>query len=192
MKTAKKKVISEYDQQAIDFIEATGIKIVKVYTGHQKYFDEDKKRRASFSVTIKRGNKSFNYDFGTSIMDSYEVIGWSKPQDVHRAFCNWRKINHADFKYITIKEHMTEGNGESVDCDNRIRDAKTLPSDYSLLSCMSSDSYCANTFDEWCSDYGCDNDSRKALETYLKCQKIASDINGLFTAKEIDDLQKIQ
>lgn len=34
------------------------------------------------------------------------------------------------------------------------------------------DSSCAeHTFDEWCSEFGYDTDSRKALDTYLKCQE---------------------
>jgi hypothetical protein len=31
----------------------------------------------------------------------------------------------------------------------------------------------AQTFDDWCSNYGYDTDSRKALQIYMDCQEIA-------------------
>ena len=38
-----------------------------------------------------------------------------------------------------------------------------------LIYCILSD-YADETFDDWCSNFGYDTDSRKALETYLECQ----------------------
>lgn len=38
-----------------------------------------------------------------------------------------------------------------------------------LVYCILSD-YTDETFDDWCSNFGYDTDSRKALETYLECQ----------------------
>ena len=30
---------------------------------------------------------------------------------------------------------------------------------------------CSETFESWCSNFGYDTDSRKAMDTYLACQK---------------------
>lgn len=38
-----------------------------------------------------------------------------------------------------------------------------------LVYCILAD-YTDETFDDWCSNFGYDTDSRKALETYLECQ----------------------
>jgi hypothetical protein len=44
----------------------------------------------------------------------------------------------------------------------------------SILACLVQDAVgSSQTFDDWCSDYGYDTDSRKALEIYMACQEIA-------------------
>lgn len=49
---------------------------------------------------------------------------------------------------------------------------KSKPNIDDLLNSMVKDSYALNIgFDEWCLEYGYSNGSRKALETYLACQK---------------------
>lgn len=40
------------------------------------------------------------------------------------------------------------------------------------------------SFDDWCSDFGENPDSRRALDTYLKCQAIARDLRQLFDSEE--------
>lgn len=37
------------------------------------------------------------------------------------------------------------------------------------------------TFSEWCANYGCDDDSRKMLDVYLKCQDNAKKLNKALT-----------
>jgi hypothetical protein len=181
MKTKQK---SEYDLQAEKFVKDTNIEIVKTYTGHRFYFDGDKERRACFHITVKRGNQSFSYDFGQSIMESYLVeteFGFT-----HR---KPRPINQSDLRLKAVNQLLR---GEKS-CDSRIRlyENKVPPSDYSLLSCMSMDSYQSDSFEDWCDNFGYDTDSRKALDTFLKCQKISSDINRFFTDTELEQLQEI-
>jgi hypothetical protein len=72
-----------------------------------------------------------------------------------------------------------------------ILEMKRPPSDYNLLACMSSDSHQSDTFEDWCGEFGYDTDSRKALDTFLKCQKISADINRFFTIDEIEALREI-
>jgi hypothetical protein len=43
-----------------------------------------------------------------------------------------------------------------------------------VLTCLVRDAVgSAQTFDDWCSDYGYDTDSRKALDIYMACQETA-------------------
>ena len=169
MKTETK---TEYDIQAEKFVESTGIKIVKTYTGHRKYFDDDKERRSCWHITVTRGDNAFSYDFGQSIVDSYAAINRE----------GQRMINKSNSYARCIAGHLPHG----------IKEIKRQPSDYSLLACMSMDSYQSDTFEDWCGEFGYDTDSRKALDTFLKCQKISSDINRFFTDAELEQLQDIQ
>lgn len=46
-----------------------------------------------------------------------------------------------------------------------------------VLACLFCDASLANeTFEDWCLNYGYDTDSRKALDTYLQCQKSRKDL----------------
>jgi len=49
-----------------------------------------------------------------------------------------------------------------------------------LCSLIVDSSASSMIFDEWCSDFGYDTDSRKALETYMLCQQIANKVQRLF------------
>lgn len=51
-----------------------------------------------------------------------------------------------------------------------------------VLDCLTSEAASvdsARSFDDWCSEYGCDTDSRKAERTYNACVKQASDLASL-------------
>ena len=95
-------------------------------------------------------------------------------------------------KTITIEYHTGKGHRE---VKGHIR-RKTLPFKCSLaewnnsratspcladlIHCLLLDSSASDqSFAEWCSDCGYDTDSRKALDTYLACQKAGSDLRSI-------------
>jgi predicted urease superfamily metal-dependent hydrolase len=63
------------------------------------------------------------------------------------------------------------------------------PTPYSVLACLQK--YEPGTFENFCSDYGYDVDSRKAYKTYKAVMKEFKNIELLFTAEEIEQLQEI-
>lgn len=69
---------------------------------------------------------------------------------------------------------------------------KGKPTHYDVLSCISSDSYCSDTFTDWCSDMEADTDSRKSLATWKRCRKFAKKINSFFSDDELAALREIQ
>lgn len=59
-----------------------------------------------------------------------------------------------------------------------------------LLSSLAMDSTAeSQSFEDWCSDYGSDTDSRKAFETYTACQKSGKFLRGL-GFKDLDALRE--
>lgn len=112
---------------------------------------------------------------------------------------------HGDRYRVTIKRKVwthtrLDSHGEvrpnsvSFDFWNSYRDSgegKT-PTVYDVLSCISGDVYCADTFEDFCSEFGYDIDSRKAEQTYRRCKILASKLSRFFTDIEIRDLQEIQ
>lgn len=75
-----------------------------------------------------------------------------------------------------------------------IRDGETgAPlSPYVVLSCISGDATCPETFSEFCADYGYSEDSRKAYALWKRCNAFAKRLRRFFTTDEINALQEIQ
>jgi hypothetical protein len=121
--------------------------------GVRKYFPDDKETRMTRLITITRGEKQIEFDFGMSLHDT-ALLCQSR----------WPLTTKQVAKIKNIKNGFL----------------------YSILCCIKSDSYCDDTFEDWCGTMGYDTDSRKALDNYLVCQKMARKIRRIFTSKELE------
>jgi hypothetical protein len=131
---------SEYNQQAIAFLTATGTTYKATYKDHNFYFDEDKETRDIYRITLKNKKHRFSFTFGQSIVNS------------------------------------NYGN--------------TPPSEYDVLAGLQK--YEVGTFDDFCGNFGYDTDSRKAYKTYKAVMREWKNVEKLFTAEELEQLQEIQ
>lgn len=66
------------------------------------------------------------------------------------------------------------------------------PTAYDALSCLSSDQYCPDNFEAFCSEYGYSDDSIKAMKLFKACDKFAKRIRRFFTNQELEELSEIQ
>lgn len=57
-----------------------------------------------------------------------------------------------------------------------------------LMCVLNSTRSCTTTFDDWCSDYGENNDSIKTLNNYLACQREGSKVIKLLGQVLVDEL----
>lgn len=48
------------------------------------------------------------------------------------------------------------------------------------------------TFGDWCADLGYDEDSRRALDSYLACQQVTTGLRALLGGKGLDDLRLVE
>lgn len=69
---------------------------------------------------------------------------------------------------------------------------KTSVSAYDVLSCISGDAYTPETFEYFCGEFGYEQDSIKALQTFRRCSAFAKRLRAFFTEQELQDLQEIQ
>lgn len=65
-----------------------------------------------------------------------------------------------------------------------------IPSAYDLLSCIQK--YDVGAFEDFCSEFGYDTDSRKAEQTYQAVLKEWKKVSRFFTEMELEELQAIQ
>jgi len=65
------------------------------------------------------------------------------------------------------------------------------PDDYAILSCLSSEMHCPDTFERFCSEFVYDYYSTKAKDTFDKVLSFSREIQEFFTEEELSDLSKI-
>jgi len=65
-----------------------------------------------------------------------------------------------------------------------------LPTAYDLLTCITKND--PGTFADFCSEFGYDEDSRKAFDVYLAVQNEWAKVSRFFTAEELAEAQEIQ
>ena len=127
---------TDYQKQAIDFLNATSTSFHATFKKHDFYFDDDKEQRDIYRITLKNKLHTYRFNFGQSINN----IG-------------------------------------------------IAPRPYDVLSCLQK--YEVGTFQDFCSDFGYDTDSRKAYKTYKAVLKEWKNIELLFTPEQIEQLQEI-
>lgn len=131
---------NNYQKQGAEFMKTTVTKMIVKFSGHKRYFDDDKQSRDVFRITLKNNAHKYDFNFGQSINDS-------------------------------------TGNG-----DNK-------PTYYDILVCLTK--YPVYDFEDFCSEYGYDTDSRKAYKTYKAVKREWENVNKLFTEEQLELLREI-
>ena len=91
--------MNNYEKQALDFLEATQTNIKTKFLKYDYHFDGDKDKRDIYRVTISRGNRSFSFNFGQSLInsgsgeispDSYDILSCLQKNEIgdFQDFCN--------------------------------------------------------------------------------------------------------
>lgn len=122
---------------------------------------QDKKPRARYSVAFSNGLK---FSFWQSL-NFWEIMAVDVSGYEVRIGKNW--IRSAEVGTLKTKE------------------AEAFL--HSVLCCVKSDSYCPETFEEFCCEYGYDTDSIKAETTFRECREQAHKIRRAFTMDQLEN-----
>jgi hypothetical protein len=174
-----KTELSTYEQQAIDFCESIGLEIKATFVRNGKYFDYDKETRDIYAVSfigINRKGRDFDIQFGQSIAHSGAWICKDKNKKFEKTFSDKRDAVAHYSKYHTSWPEKNK--------------AQRSPTAYDVLVCITK--YDPGTFEEFCSEFGCDTDSRKAEKTYNAVCDEWRKVRSFFKDSEIEQLQEIQ
>ena len=174
-----------YQKQALDFLEKTGTKMEIKFLKTGYHFADDKKKdvqRDIYAVTIMRESRKIYFEFGNSIYNSgfYVTIGKNK-YPIERKYLE--KSNTEIERYIknTIKF-------DYIFKLDSIHYPKA-PNEYDILACLQK--YDVGTFEDFCSDFGYDEDSITANKTYQAVCNEFKDVQTIWTDEEIELLQEI-
>lgn len=109
---------------------------------------------------------------------------------------------------ITISRRLPVGKGEGIsfkesrllfdffthkEIENRNGDKfPERPTNYDILACIGMDATVPETFEEFCADFGYDEDSRKAEKTYKQCAAHTKKLRAYFSPEELQMIQNFE
>ena len=172
--------MSDHEQQAQDFLEATGVKIEFVKLGTFPYFDDDKESRDVFQVTIVRDDRRYSFRYGDSIKNTLDrLLGAysTRPVPTQELFKHTRTRNAYEFAEYCKKNYK------------KLRATPKQPTAYAVLACLTK--YEPGSFANFCSEYGYDTDSRGAEKTYLAVMEEWGGVCRIWSATEREQLAEI-
>lgn len=180
--------MNNYEQQANDFLSKVGATIKAEFKKNDFHFSGDKDKRDIYSVTISRGSRSFTFDYGQSINNSQYLQDRDIPERTYTLSGGCRSGNYkiTDLSAWTI---VPKGKTAFGSMCLMVKDG-IPPTNYDVLACLTK--YDPNTFEDFCSEFGYDTDSKTAEKTYNAVKDEYKNVCMLFTDEEIELLQEIQ
>ena len=135
--------------------------------GEDKFFDDDKEDRLILRVSIRRHERQINFRFGMSIRDTKIIDENRMPGNIKINLFAGERIN--SFAQLRVEKKKVK---------NHLL--------YQILTCIRSEYFCPDTFNDFCSEFGYDTDSRKAEKTFFSLQEQSKKLQTIFTAEEIE------
>ena len=139
------------------------------------------KQKSEYEIQAETFLGKFDLEVSFKLLDK-NVPKWEEHNQPH---------NHYEIKVSRKKSYAKPLSFQWWDSiDSTQKNIK--PSAYDALTTLSSESYTYQSFADFASEFGYDQDSRKALRTYKEVQILAAKINAFFTTEEIEALREIQ
>jgi len=197
---------TDYEKQAQDFLNEFGIKFRATLSDSKPapWANDDRPAKAEphhYRVTLSKAKPIYRL---------YEEIA-ELPKFVPRlTFDFWGSIADAE-KMAQAQSEMKElegmlaiynsrkgsAPGAISQCESKWKIAaqqykEAHASAYDVLACISGDVNCPETFEDFCSEYGYETNSIKALQTFRRASSFGKRLRAFFTESEIEKLQEIQ
>lgn len=183
--------MKNYEQQAQDFLNKTNTTFKAEFIKHGKHFDKDTNTRDIYKITLSHGNRSYSFNFGQSI----------KASGTHFLYGNDKKgIAHLSGKHLLriayLHPHFEGLEGKiggltPIYSKEWNRNSNfTKPTAYDVLAGLQK--YEPGTFEDFCSDFGYEEDSRTAERVYKDVCDEYINLKMLFSDEELAQLQEIQ
>lgn len=168
--------MNEYIKQATDFLQKANAEMKIEYVGLAVNKDwKEKEKRCLYEITLTSSRGSMTFDFWDSIrnteiktmtLDAYAKKRYKRPFSTL-----------TDIEKNKAREELTAKKKDAV------------PSVYDVLACLTKCD--PGTFEDFCSDYGYDEDSRTAERLYFAVQKEYTQLARLFTPDEMGELTEV-
>jgi hypothetical protein len=173
---------SQYNEAVNILAESFNLEFKTEFLENGLHFQGDKETRDIYNITLKRGQRKYTFKFGQSLNKS----GFYAKQG--------NCITQLDRKYLSLKNTdlyfkvrtLSKIPFNSI-CDTISK--PITPTLYDVLTCLQK--YDVGTFENFCSGFGYDTDSRTAKKTYKAVAKEYDKMCSLFSNDELEVLQLI-
>lgn len=168
--------MNEYIKQATDFLQKAHAEMKIDFVGLTTNKEwKEKEKRCLYEITLISPRGSMVFDFWDSIQNA-EVR-----EMTFEAYAEKRYL--APFTSLTLLEKIQASKELAA------KKKAAIPSVYDVLACLTK--YDPGTFEDFCSDYGYDKDSRTAERIYFAVQKEYAQLARLFTPEQMEELAEI-
>lgn len=168
-------MLNEYTQQANDFLQKAKAKIKIEFVGAAINQDWDDQKRNLYKVTLTTPRGQYTFNFWDSIRNT-EICCMTVQKYAEKRY----KIRYGD---LTVQEKIAAQKELKAEQAAAVLDA------YDILSVMTK--YDPGTFEEFCSEFGYNEDSRTAERIYLAVQKEYTQLTRIFTTEQLEEMQEI-
>ena len=159
--------MNKYEQQAVDFLTATGTTLAIEYQYNGPYFAGEKDSRDVYLVTIINSKGEYSFTFGDSLNNT----------NLRQSACNATINSFHPFR--TYKAALAA------------REQK--PFAYDVLSCL--EKHDPDTFENWIDEMGYSDSPLKEypriLQIWQECVNQYHALSRMFTPSEMEALQEI-
>lgn len=182
--------MNEYLKQAEEFLKKTNTELKITFLKYDKHFLDDKDKRDIYECTLKRGTRTYTFNFGQSINASGHGTFWGK---------NTGKGEYMGRQKIRVKTLSKDGKykitpyfeGEVLNHGNYEKNKDFAePNAYDILCCLTKSD--PEDFKNFCANYGYEEDSIKALKVYEAVVKEYENLKMLFSDEELREMDEIQ
>ena len=168
--------MNEYLKQAKNFLNNANAKCEIVYGGisrNENWKEKEKRNWYDVTITTPRGKMTF--------------IFWDSIHNTKISTMTFEEYAKKKFKCNRV-ENMLYREKVKVKNDLARLKAEAVPNEYDVLACL--EKYDPGTFENFCSEFGYDEDSRTAERIYIAVIKEYKDLTRIFTKEQIEEAGK--
>ena len=167
---------NEYTKQAEKFLQDANASMKIELQGRAiNTAWKEKEPRNLYAVIITTPLGSYTFDFWDSLYNT-EITQMTIEQYSRKHL----RMIYEDMTYSEQKKAR-------VELESKQKEAR--PTCYDVLACLTK--YDPGTFEDFCSEYGYDEDSRAAERIYIAVQKEFANLKRFFTPEQLEELQEI-
>ena len=168
--------MNEYVKQATEFLQKAHAEMKIKYVGlaiNKEWKEKEKRCLYEITLTSPRGSMTFNF--------------WDSIRNTEIETMTLEA--YAEKRYRVAFSSLAQAKKMQANKELAAKKKAAVPSVYNVLACLAKCD--PGTFENFCSDFGYDEDSRTAERIYFAVQKEYTQLTKLFTPEQMEELAEI-